>query len=42
MQPQTLLGAFAPSELGGRLNSIFNNLGYDHRGAQVAVEALVR
>ena len=31
MQPQTLIGAFARPELAARVNSIFHDLGYDHR-----------
>ncbi len=31
MQPQTLIGAFARPELASRVNSIFHDLGYDHR-----------
>jgi diguanylate cyclase (GGDEF)-like protein len=31
MQPQTLIGAFARSELAAHVSSIFHDLGYDHR-----------
>ena len=31
MQPQTLIGAFAPPELVAHFSSIFRDLGYDHR-----------